>query len=193
MIEFKNVYKSYKTPLLQNLNFTIKPGDFVALSGLSGSGKTTILKMIAGLEDVSQGKIINQFKNIGYIFQDFHLFPHLNVFDNLCIASKSKKEKKQDYEIRANELLHKYGISKLKDNYPSELSGGEKQRVAIARCMMQNPDLILVDEATSALDSMNTIYFMNQLVALNSLGKTIIFISHDENIVNEFSKRTIYV
>lgn len=193
MIEFKNVYKSYKTPLLQNLNFTIKPGDFVALSGLSGSGKTTILKMIAGLEDVSQGKIINQFKNIGYIFQDFHLFPHLNVFDNLCIASKSKKENKQDYEIRANELLHKYGISKLKDNYPSELSGGEKQRVAIARCMMQNPDLILVDEATSALDSMNTIYFMNQLVALNSLGKTIIFISHDENIVNEFSKRTIYV
>ena len=193
MIEFKNVYKSYRTPLLQNLNFTIKPGDFVALSGLSGSGKTTILKMIAGLEDVSQGKIVNQFKNIGYIFQDFHLFPHLNVFDNLCIASKSKKENKQDYEIRANELLHKYGISKLKDNYPSELSGGEKQRVAIARCMMQNPDLILVDEATSALDSMNTIYFMNQLVALNSLGKTIIFISHDENIVNEFSKRTIYV
>lgn len=193
MIEFKNVYKSYKTPLLQNLNFTIKPGDFVALSGLSGAGKTTILKMIAGLEDVSQGKIVNQFKNIGYIFQDFHLFPHLNVFDNLCIASKSKKENKQDYEIRANELLHKYGISKLKDNYPSELSGGEKQRVAIARCMMQNPDLILVDEATSALDSMNTIYFMNQLVELNSLGKTIIFISHDENIVNEFSKRTIYV
>ncbi len=78
MIEFKNVYKSYKTPLLQNLNFTIKPGDFVALSGLSGAGKTTILKMIAGLEDVSQGKIVNQFKNIGYIFQDFHLFPHLN-------------------------------------------------------------------------------------------------------------------
>lgn len=193
MIEFKNVYKSYKTPLLQNLNFTIKPGDFVALSGLSGAGKTTILKMIAGLEDVSQGKIVNQFKNIGYIFQDFHLFPHLNVFDNLCIASKSKKENKQDYEIRANELLHKYGISKLKDNYPSELSGGEKQRVAIARCMMQNPDLILVDEATSALDSMNTTYFMNQLVELNSLGKTIIFISHDENIVNEFSKRTIYV
>lgn len=193
MIEFKNVYKSYKTPLLQNLNFTIKPGDFVALSGLSGAGKTTILKMIAGLEDVSQGKIVNQFKNIGYIFQDFHLFPHLNVFDNLCIASKSKKENKQDYEIRANELLHKYGISKLKDNYPSELSGGEKQRVAIARCMMQNPDLILVDEATSALDSMNTLYFMNQLVELNSLGKTIIFISHNENIVNEFSKRTIYV
>lgn len=193
MIEFKNVYKSYKTPLLQNLNFTIKPGDFVALSGLSGAGKTTILKMIAGLEDVSQGKIVNQFKNIGYIFQDFHLFPHLNVFDNLCIASKSKKENKQDYEIRANELLHKYGISKLKDNYPSEISGGEKQRVAIARCMMQNPDLILVDEATSALDSMNTLYFMNQLVELNSLGKTIIFISHDENMVDEFSKRTIYV
>lgn len=193
MIKFKNVNKIYADSLYSNLSFTIHRGSFVGLSGPSGSGKTTVLRLIAGLEKQSSGHIENTFNNIGYIFQDFHLFPHLTTIDNLCIASRAKRISKNVYMNQAYNLLEKYQINHLKDRYPHELSGGEKQRVAIVRCLMQDPDLILVDEATSALDSDNTHSFMNQLKELNDKGKTIIFITHDVAILKKYATTIIQI
>ncbi len=189
MITFNSVSKSFKNELYSNLNFTINAGDFVGLSGASGSGKTTILRMIAKLDTPTSGSITNSFKSTGYIFQDFNLFPHLSVMDNLCIAPKSKKE--SNYKSRALELIKIYELENVIDSYPDQLSGGERQRVAIARCLMNNPDLILVDEATSSLDYKRSKYFMDTLKSLNESGTTIIFITHDLDILNEYATSII--
>lgn len=189
MIVFNSVSKSFKNELYSDLNFTIKKGDFVGLSGVSGSGKTTILRMIAGLDTPSSGSISNTFKSTGYIFQDFNLFPHLNVFENLTIAPKSNKQ--QNYEDKAFSLIKTYELENVIHSYPDQLSGGEKQRVAIARCLMSNPDLILVDEATSSLDDKRSKYFMDTLNKLNENGTTIVFITHDLDILNDYAKTII--
>lgn len=189
MIVFNAVSKSFKNELYSNLSFKINKGDFVGLSGVSGSGKTTILRMIAGLDTPSSGTIFNSFKSTGYIFQDFNLFPHLNVFENLCIAPRSNNQ--LNYEDKALSLIKTYELENVIYSYPDQLSGGEKQRVAIARCLMNNPDLILVDEATSSLDDKRSKYFMDTLKKLNENGTTIVFITHDLDILGDYAKSVI--
>lgn len=194
MIQFNNVSLSFGSALvLNNLSFTINPGSFTALFGDSGAGKSTILRIIAGLESHYSGECHNQFKKTAYIFQDFHLFPHLSAYDNCLIAFKAKKTLTDDVKYRLDQYFKQYGIAHIADKFPHQLSGGEKQRVAIIRSLIQNPDLLLVDEATSALDEKQSIAFMDQLKDLNQQGITIVFITHQKHLVTQYASQVITI
>lgn len=194
MIEIQNINKKYTKTLFSNLSFSINPGDFIAFHGPSGTGKTTLLRILAGLESPDSGTLKNSFQSIGYIFQDFQLFPHLNVLENLCVAFKSlSKRERVEIEKSARKLLNAYDIEYLSEQYPDSLSGGEKQRVAIARCLMHTPDLILVDEATSSLDTKRTLEFMETLKELNNQGIAIVFITHDQNLESLYAKKILKI
>lgn len=193
MIRFTNVSKHFTTTIFSNLSFEIEAGEMVALSGPSGVGKTTILRMIAGLESPSEGFLETAYERVGYIFQDFQLFPHLNVFDNLCIPFKNTNRKMTSIYQKADKLLEQFGIKHTSKQFPEQLSGGERQRVAIARCLMHDPKLILIDEATSSLDAERTEAFMEQLTSLNKQGVTIVFITHDQTLERRYAQRIIKI
>ncbi|WP_159633738.1 ABC transporter ATP-binding protein [Erysipelothrix anatis] len=193
MIQIKNLSVSYhQNKVIEGLNLTVQPGDFVALAGPSGVGKSTLLRIIASLQTPTSGSYTNSFEHTGMIFQDYQLFPHLNVWQNIILAPSHKKGRNiQEIETRARSLMDHYAIANLSDKFPQTLSGGEKQRVAIVRALMLYPTLLLVDEATSALDEARAVSFMNHLKALNDTGITIIFISHNDALMKQYAKRII--
>ncbi len=173
-VKIKNLYKSYgDNPVFTDFSLTLDNGISV-LKGPSGVGKTTLIRMIAGLEELDQGEIITKGENIGYVFQHFNLFPNLSVVQNILIENI-------DYDI-LNELISILEIEELLEKYPFMLSGGQKQRVAIARALMQKPDLLCIDEPTSALDSKLT---KNVAALINSLAiyTDVIVITHDDTLV----------
>ncbi|AMC93022.1 hypothetical protein AOC36_03200 [Erysipelothrix larvae] len=193
MIQFNNVSLSFGSQkILDNSSLTIKDGSMTALYGKSGSGKTTTLRIIAGLETNFSGSVTNTYSKCAYIFQDFNLFPHLSAMDNCLISFKANKTLNQDIIKRLDILFDEYQISNIKEKFPHQLSGGEKQRVAIIRSLIQNPDLLLVDEATSALDFANATIFMDMLSQLNQQGITIVFIAHDNRLVEQYATDVIY-
>ncbi|QIK86769.1 amino acid ABC transporter ATP-binding protein [Erysipelothrix sp. HDW6B] len=193
MIQIKNLSVSYhQNKVIEGLNLTVQPGDFVALAGPSGVGKSTLLRIIASLQTPTSGSYTNSFEHTGMIFQDYQLFPHLNVWQNIILAPSHKKDRNiQEIEIQARSLMDHYAIANLSDKFPQTLSGGEKQRVAIVRALMLHPTLLLVDEATSALDEARAVSFMDHLKALNDTGITIIFISHNDALMKQYAKRII--
>lgn len=193
MIQIKNLSVSYhQNKVIEGLNLTVQPGDFVALAGPSGVGKSTLLRIIASLQTPTSGSYTNSFEHTGMIFQDYQLFPHLNVWQNIILASSHKKDRNiQEIELQARSLMDHYAIANLSDKFPQTLSGGEKQRVAIVRALMLHPTLLLVDEATSALDEARAVSFMDHLKALNDTGITIIFISHNDALMKQYAKRII--
>lgn len=205
IIELKNVGKIYqmeevKVQALDSVHLEIKKGEFLAVMGPSGSGKSTLLHMIGCLDRPSYGKVflnsvdISQLKDselarlrgkeIGFVFQTFNLYPTLTALENvelpMIIAERGKKERKE----RALELLKAVGLEERKNHLPSELSGGEKQRVAIARALANDPNLILADEPTGNLDSKSGYEIMKIFVGLNEKGKTVVVITHDQNIAS---------
>ncbi|CAM3435145.1 ABC transporter ATP-binding protein [Erysipelothrix anatis] len=193
MIQIKNLSVSYhQNKVIEGLNLTVQPGDFVALAGPSGVGKSTLLRIIASLQTPTSGSYTNSFEHTGMIFQDYQLFPHLNVWQNIILAPLHKKDRNiQEIELQARSLMDHYAIANLSDKFPQTLSGGEKQRVAIVRALMLHPTLLLVDEATSALDEARAVSFMDHLKALNDTGITIIFISHNDALMKQYAKRII--
>lgn len=193
MIQIKNLTVSYhQNKVIEGLNLTVQPGDFVALAGPSGVGKSTLLRIIASLQTPTSGSYTNSFEHTGMIFQDYQLFPHLNVWQNIILAPSHKKDRNiQEIEMQARSLMDHYAIANLSDKFPQTLSGGEKQRVAIVRALMLHPTLLLVDEATSALDEARAVSFMDHLKALNDTGITIIFISHNDALMKQYAKRII--
>ncbi|WP_159639241.1 ABC transporter ATP-binding protein [Erysipelothrix anatis] len=193
MIQIKNLSVSYhQNKVIEGLNLTVQPGDFVALAGPSGVGKSTLLRIIASLQTPTSGSYTNSFEHTGMIFQDYQLFPHLNVWQNIILAPSHKKDRNiQEIELQARSLMDHYAIANLSDKFPQTLSGGEKQRVAIVRALMLHPTLLLVDEATSALDEARAVSFMDHLKALNDTGITIIFISHNDALMKQYAKRII--
>lgn len=195
MIFLDNLSLSYgNTAVIKNITTTISPRDFVALTGESGSGKTTLLRILAGLETTFSGSFVNSFSKTGYIFQDLQLFPHLTVIKNLTIPlTTSNKKYTFSPNVKAAQLLKEFRIDHLANKYPHQCSGGEKQRIAIARALMLDPELLLVDEATSALDETRTYEFMDLLKQLNERGTTIVFTSHQESLINHYATRTISV
>ncbi|SDM45832.1 ABC transporter ATP-binding protein [Siphonobacter aquaeclarae] len=206
MIELKNIGKVYRTDTietlaLQQVNLSIRKGEFVSVMGPSGCGKSTLLNIMGLLDMPSEGQVtiagkrlerlkdkeLASFRNhnIGFIFQSYHLIPDLPVVDNvelpLLYRSVSAKERRE----LAKEALEKVGLSNRLRHYPSQLSGGQKQRVAIARAIVGRPEVILADEPTGNLDSAMGQEVMDILQALNRDGSTIVMVTHDPNMAQQ--------
>ena len=205
MIEIKDLSKSYgDKEILKNINLIINDNEIVAIIGKSGCGKSTLLRCISRLENITKGSIyidnenINNikdyYKKVGMVFQNFNLFENLNVLDNLILAPVKLKLMTKDEAIKkAKNYLKDIGlINKIKE-YPKNLSGGEKQRVAIIRALMENPKIILFDEPTSSLDPQMTQEVLDLMKRLSSLNITIIVVSHEMNFIKEFAQRIIYI
>ena len=203
MIELKNVSKIYKTKteelnILKNINFKFNNGDFVSIQGKSGSGKTTLLNILGLLDIKSEGELyINSEKiekqdltklrseNIGFVFQFHYLLNEFTALENVMIPALNKKnDNKKEIEKRAKELLEMVGLSGRLNHKPNELSGGEKQRVSIARAMINSPELILADEPTGNLDYETSQLINNIFVELNKKGQGIIIVTHSQELAN---------
>ncbi|EJE97322.1 ABC transporter ATP-binding protein [Liquorilactobacillus mali] len=192
IITFRNVTKKYKdTVILENISFKLEKGKFYTLLGPSGCGKTTTLSLIAGFMEESSGDILMNEQKINHIpankrkintvFQDYALFPHLNVFDNIAFGLKIKKKSKKEIKEKVNEALKMVRLPDFGDREISEMSGGQKQRVAIARALVNEPEVLLLDEPLSALDMKLRKEMQYELRELQKrLGITFIFVTHDQ-------------
>jgi len=207
LIYFKNVSKSYNDSLiLDNVTFTVETGEFVSLVGRSGVGKTTLLKMLIREELPTKGKIyfndkeINKLKlqeisllrrKIGVVFQDFKLLSNKTAFENVAFAMEVAGYSEEDIKKDVPEVLKLVNLQNKADNFPYQLSAGEKQRTVIARALIQRPELILADEPTGNLDPINSWDIIKLLVKINELGTAVMLASHDKEIVNTLGKRVI--
>ncbi|MCE5089397.1 ABC transporter ATP-binding protein [Staphylococcus devriesei] len=192
LLSFKSVTKGYDdVTILDHMDLEIESGHFYTLLGPSGCGKTTILKLIAGFEQPDDGEIIYLNKAIGdlppnkrkvnTVFQDYALFPHLNVYDNIAFGLKLKKQSKAEVERKVKEALRLVKLSGYEQRHISEMSGGQKQRVAIARAIVNEPEILLLDESLSALDLKLRTEMQYELRELQKrLGITFIFVTHDQ-------------
>ncbi|MFO3689782.1 ABC transporter ATP-binding protein [Staphylococcus felis] len=200
----RNLYKSFgkgdaKTDVLKDINFEIKPGEFIILNGASGSGKSTLLTIIGGLLTPTEGQVIlgdhdlsllqnkaltdKRLKDIGFIFQASYLLPYLKVKDQLILVGREAGMSKKEAEQRALDLLNRIGLSHRINAYPHMLSGGEKQRVAIMRAWMNKPQLLLADEPTASLDAKRATEVVEMIKKQVRDEKTIgIMVTHDERL-----------
>ncbi|MDE2001747.1 MAG: cell division ATP-binding protein FtsE [Patescibacteria group bacterium] len=210
MISFQNVNKVYGDHLvaLENVNFTIKPNEFVSLVGRNGAGKSTIIKLLIGEEKPTKGRIIfgpyevNKLKphelsilrrQIGIVFQDFRLLPTKNAYENVAFALEVEGRPQSEIDQFVPQVLDMVGLSHRAYNFPHELSGGEKQRVAIARAMIHRPAVLVADEPTGNLDPINTAEIIKLILKINELGTTVILVTHNKDIVNAIHRRVISV
>lgn len=199
MIKIQNLKKVYKDCVaLDTVSMHIRKGEFVAIIGASGSGKTTMLNIIGGLDTDYMGSCVVRNKEmsslsdvecctlrsryISYVYQFFNLISFLTVKENVCLASQIKGKKVDEKEL--DQVLKLLGLEQKKDSFGNELSGGQQQRVAIARAILAHTDIILADEPTGNLDGENAKNVMDILKALNKEGKTIVLVTHDLKIVN---------
>lgn len=207
MIEMKNIYKSfgkdhYERKIFENFSFTISKGDMVAIMGKSGSGKTTLLNIIGGLESIDKGtylfngKDVSRFsekellkfrrKNISFIFQNFALINEYSVMDNILLPLKYRYRNIDKKKLAsARELLDKLDIGYVCDQKIDNLSGGEKQRIAIARSLISNTNVLLADEPTGALDEKSGYMIMELFKQMKNIGKTIIIVTHDIDVAKK--------
>lgn len=205
MLELKNISKKFKDKeILSNFNLKVEENKILAIVGPSGGGKTTLLRMLAGLESIDSGEIIFNGENLplnelekrnllGFVFQDFQLFPHMTVLENLVISPiQTMGIKKDEAEAKAIKLLEQLGLEKHYKSYPYSLSGGQKQRVALTRAMMIEPKIIGYDEPTSALDPELRLEVEKLILQNKKLGITQIVVTHDlqfaENIADDILK-----
>jgi sulfate transport system ATP-binding protein len=202
-IELKNISKKFgEVTAVNNVSFSVKEGELMALLGPSGGGKTTVLRMIAGLELPTAGDVyirgqrVNdlsvQQRNIGFVFQNYALFKNMNVFKNVAFGLKIKKWKRADIRARVAELLNLFGLEGLEKRYPHQLSGGQRQRVAIARALASKPGVLLLDEPFGAVDAKIRQELREWLVTLHhELNVTTIFVTHDQEEALEVSNRIV--
>jgi len=202
-IELKGISKRFgEVNAVADVNFSVKEGELVALLGPSGGGKTTVLRMIAGLEMPTEGDIFIggqrvddisvQKRNIGFVFQNYALFKNMSVFNNVAFGLKIKKVSKPEIEARVMELLQLLGLSGLEKRYPHQLSGGQRQRVAIARAMASKPKVLLLDEPFGAVDAKIRQELREWLVTLHhDLNVTTLFVTHDQEEAMEVSDRIV--
>ncbi len=208
ILEIKDLKKNFdKKKVLKGIDLQVEAGDKIGIIGPSGCGKSTLLRCINLLEKpdggsiIYDGKDITKLKNkqsvnkeIGMVFQQFNLFPHLTVLDNIILAPvKLKIMSKKDAIKKAEELLNKIGLLDKKNTYPSKLSGGQKQRVAICRTIIMNPKIILFDEPTSALDPEMIGEVTDLMKRIGELGITMIIVSHELNFIKNFCNRIVYM
>ncbi len=202
MIVLKNVCKQYEEHIIfQNLNMKINDEEFIALTGASGSGKTTLLNMIGAIEPVTSGEILVDGKNIqkrsnqreyyrdkvGFLFQNFALVENKTVAENMNIVKKLARS-----DISVGQALECVGLSDKLNQKVYKLSGGEQQRIALARLMIKKCDIVLADEPTGSLDKNNAKIVLDLLKKINSMGKTVIIVTHDPEIARQCN-RTIEI
>jgi len=214
MYDVKNLTKTFKLSkerltVFEDLNFSVNPGDWVALTGSSGCGKTTLLHLLGGLDKPTAGSIsyrgekfsqlsprkrsILRRQNIGFIFQNFNLFPELNAIENILLPTIISGLPKKQARLKAEELLDLVGLSDRANHRPAQLSGGEQQRIAIARALVMEPDTLLADEPTGNLDDENSLEVMKLFQELHKkAGKTIIMVTHQKELTC-FADRSIYL
>ncbi len=209
----ENISKKYgDTLIFENLNFKANKGSIVTILGKSGGGKSTFLRTICGLEKVNSGtitilgeklvvdgKYVSSYKmneilsKVGMVFQDYNLFANMNVKENICRPVLNKKNlSKKDVEDKCEKLLADFGVQSLVSKYPSQLSGGQSQRVAIVRALMLDPEIILFDEPTSALDLENSLAFVECVNRLHKQKYTVIIVTHDSKLVDNIESTEIY-
>ena len=208
MIVFQNVTKEYNNNsiALDKVSFKIQPNELVSIVGLSGAGKSTIIKLLIGEEKPTKGQVffgsyeVNKLKSpelpafrrhIGVIFQDFRLLHQKTAFENVAFVLETSGKLQREIDELVPQVLDLVGLKDKMSNFPAELSGGEKQRVAIARAMINRPDVIIADEPTGNLDPFNTWEVVKLLTKINELGSTVILATHDKDIVNTLGKRVI--
>jgi len=210
MIKLFNISKFYKPDIkaLNMVNLHIKPGEFVSIVGQSGTGKTTIVKTLIGEEKVDQGKVIIGGwditnigqreipilrRQIGVIFQDFKLLPKKTLLENVSFALQvcGQTSKKINYIVP--QVMKIVGLEDKVHRYPQDISGGEQQRVAIARSLVHRPKILLADEPTGNLDSINAEEIIELLLKINKFGTTVVLVTHNRDIVNKLKKRVITI
>ena len=208
MIIFQNVTKTYNhgTVALDKVSFKIQPNEFVSVVGRSGAGKSTIIKLLIGEERPTKGQIFfgpyevqklrssempEYRRHIGVIFQDFRLLQKKTAFENVAFALEVEGRTQTEINELVPQVLEMVGLRDKAHNFPQELSGGEKQRVAIARSMINQPDVLIADEPTGNLDPFNTWEVIKLLTKINELGSTVILATHDKEIVNTLGQRVI--
>ena len=208
MIQIFNVVKMYdgSNPVLDNISLEIPKGEFVFLTGPSGAGKTTILKILFGWESFEKGQVLVQGINVGklthrnvytlrrsmgVVFQDYKLLPNKTVFENVSFAQEVIGHDRKKIRFKTWEALKNVGLTPKKDSYPAYLSGGEQQRIAIARAMVNSPAIILADEPTGNLDPDIAIEILKLFEELNQKGSTIIFATHSQEIMKAGNHRVI--
>lgn len=181
MLVIKNLKKRYEKFSLDIENFQVKQGEFISILGQSGSGKSTFLNILAGIETEYIGEVSIK-GELSMVFQDSLLLPHLNLFENIAFGLRIKKMDKNEIDARVVEVMKKLEIFSLKDKYPNEISGGEKQRVSIGRALVMKPQLLLMDEPFSSLDE-NLRERLQEVVKTlqKELDLTIIFVTHDRD------------
>ena len=208
MIRLENVSKIYKQNIkaLDRVSFYIAPGEFVSMVGQSGTGKTTFVKILTGEEKVSKGKIkIGDWditnlskreipylrRQIAVIFQDFKLLPKKTLLENVAFALQVCGQPKRRINDISTKVMKIVGLENRMHRYPHEVSGGEKQRAAIARSLVYQPRILLADEPTGNLDSINAEEIVQLLQKINSFGTTVILVTHNKDVVNSLGKRVI--
>src|SRR5579859_2202272 len=210
MITFADVTKKFGlgSPALENISFQVERGEFVFLTGPSGSGKTTLLKILtkeytptkgdvefegSWLSKLRGSQVHKHRRKIGVVFQDYRLLPELNVWENIALALQIIGKKQHEIEERVTDLLELVQLTHKAYDFPSQLSGGEAQRVSIARALATAPEVLLADEPTGNLDPQTTLMIASLFNKINELGTTIFFATHDLSILATFSHRRLHL
>ena len=210
MIRLIDVQKEYDngTKALKGVNLRIDDGEFVFLVGPSGSGKSTVIKLITGEIAATEGRLmVNGYnlsniaprqipymrRTLGIIFQDFRLIEKKTVYENLAFVMRAIGASTRELRRRIPYVLQLVGLDQKADHYPGQLSGGEQQRGAIARALVNNPSMIIADEPTGNLDPQRSLEIMMLLERINELGTTVLVVTHEKSLVNRFSKRVVAI
>ncbi len=212
LLKLKNISKSYgksiQVQALNDLSFDVKEGEMLAVMGKSGSGKSTMLNVLSGIDGIDSGEYVFQDKNIeklsgdamtefrrkniGFVVQHFALIDDYNIFDNIALILRYEKVSKNEIKQRVEDIAKKLEITEQLKKFPKELSGGQSQRVAIARAIINKPKILLADEPTGALDETTSDTIMKLFRQLNNNGVTIIIVTHDEKVA-QLCDRTIII
>ena len=210
MIKFQNVTKIYEPNFvaLQDITFEVSEGEFISVVGKSGAGKTTLIKLILGLERPTYGSVFFNGKNvskmpndelqkmrrrIGGIYQDYKLLSNKTVYENVAYIMEVEGKDNEEILSEVPRVLEIIGLKEKLDNFPHELSGGEQQRLAIARALVHQPDIIIADEPTGNLDPYNAYEVLALLEKINRVGKTVILSTHDREVINKLNRRVITI
>ncbi len=210
MIEFRNVSKVYNngTEALHNINLTVEKGEFVFIVGSSGAGKSTFLKLITCEEHPNEGQVIIDGEDVsrikkrripyvrrkmGLVFQDFRLIDHMTVYDNVAFAMRVVGASPKTIKKRVPYILSLVGLQHKAKHYPHEMSGGERQRVGLARALVNNPSMIVADEPTGNIDPALSFEIVDLLSEINRRGTTVLMVTHEHSLVKHFHKRIIQI